>query len=110
MTIKISNPVELNKAQERALQHIVAELASERAQVAAGHDVVISVDVHGTDYGYAWVKVAQDIPSLSAGNMLRFLTSADGWFIHVGPRGGMTAKRCPNYAKGLKKVGRINIG
>jgi len=111
MTRQINCPNDLNmtKGQEVALQHIADQLAAPRDQQAAGHDVVITVTVEATTYGNVWVKVEQDIPSLGAGNALRVLTACDSWFISVGPRGGMNARLFPNYAKGLKKVGRINI-
>lgn len=111
MTRKINVPSDLTltKGQERALQRIADQLASQRDTQAAGHDIVVSIDVHGTDYGNVWVKVTQDIPTLNDTNMLRVYTKMDSWYISVGPRGAMTARMVPNWARNMKKLGKIKI-
>lgn len=107
--INLLDNVELNRSQERALQTIIATLAGKEDSQSAGHEVAFTVTVEPTTYGNVWVKVEQDIPTLGENNVLRAFTRMDSWFISVGPRGAMNARCFPNYAKGLKKVGRINI-
>jgi hypothetical protein len=107
--INVPSSVTLTKGQEKALQYIASSLADQGDQQAAGHEVVITINVQGTDYGNVWIDVKQDIPTLSECNMLRSLTRRDSWFISVGPRGAMIARSVPNYALNLKKVGKIKI-
>ena len=63
---------------------------------------VVTFREEGSDYGYSWLFVDFDVPSLPDTNMLRFVVRTDSWMIHVGKGGKLTAHSYPHYLRDRK--------